>query len=105
MGAAYSSVIALTFYNLMRFSFLWFKFKFQPYTLKDLLIFAIAIVATGITYMVPHQPNILIDTIMRCLLFSVLFFPLLYYAKISVEVNKMFEKYLYMFIRLVKGSR
>ena len=105
MGAAYSSVIALTFYNLMRFGFLWFKFKFQPYTFKDLLIILIAIASTIITSMIPRQENLLIDTLLRCLLFSVLFFPLLYYGKISVEVNKLIEKYLGMARRLVKGVR
>jgi O-antigen/teichoic acid export membrane protein len=105
MGAAYSSVIGLTFYNLMRFGFLWFKFKFQPYTFKDLLIIIIAIASTIITAMVPRQENIVIDTIMRCLLFSVLFFPLLYYGKISVEVNKLIEKYLGIARQFVKGGR
>src|ERR1700737_1897131 len=50
MGAAYSSLISLSFYNLMRFVFLWYKFGLQPYRGKDLLSVILATIATFATY-------------------------------------------------------
>jgi O-antigen/teichoic acid export membrane protein len=93
MGAAYATVIALTFYNVMRFAFLWYKFGLQPYTFKDLLIIVIGVAATVITFFIPRLDNLFVDTALRCLVFSILFFPLLYVAKISEEVNALVLKY------------
>src|SRR5687768_1401436 len=102
MGAAYSSVIALTFYNLMRFGFLWYKFKLQPYTLKDLLIIVIGASALLITYFIPRNDNIFVDAVIRCTIFSVLFFPLLYFTKISEEVNQLMLKYVQIAAKFIR---
>jgi O-antigen/teichoic acid export membrane protein len=94
MGAAYSYTISLSFYNLIRFGFLWYQFKLQPYTYKDLLAVLIAVPCTVITYYLPSVDNLLIDTVFKSMLFCVLFGPAIYFAKISPEVNELIRKYL-----------
>jgi O-antigen/teichoic acid export membrane protein len=100
MGAAFSTLISLTFYNCLRFGFLWYKFRMQPYSLKELWVILIAISCTIIAYLVPIQQNIIIDSIIRSTVFCILFIPSIYIAKISVEINNTIDKY---FSKLTKS--
>ncbi len=93
MGAAYSMLISLSFYNALRFFFLYFKFGMQPYTIKNLVAILIAIFSTIIAGLVPDHPNIIIDTLIRSTVFGALFVPSLYYARVSEEINGILEKY------------
>ena len=94
IGAAYSTVISLTFYNLMRFGFLWYKFKMQPYSSRNFLAIAIAFVCTVIVYSVPRIPSPVIDTILRTIVFAALFAPAIYFTNISEEINELIRNYL-----------
>lgn len=94
MGAAYSTLISLTFYNAMRFGFLWYKFKMQPYTWSNLLVVVIAIVCTVMVYFIPKNSSPVIDTIIRTTAFIALFTPAIYYTHISEEINGLIRNYL-----------
>lgn len=94
MGAAYSTLIAIAFYNAMRFGFLWIKFGLQPYTGKDFLAIVYAAAAALACYFIPYVSNIFIDTIVRTIIFCALFFPAVYYTGVSLEVNALIKKYL-----------
>ena len=94
MGAAYAQVIAICFYNAMRFGFLWFKFNLQPYTFKDALAIVYAAVAAIACYYIPKVSNIYADTSIRTIAFCLLFFPAIYFTGVSMEVNEMIKKYL-----------
>ena len=94
MGAAYSTLIAIGFYNAMRFGFLWIKFGLQPYTRKDMLAIIYAAAAALASYYIPHISNIFIDAIVRTIIFCGLFFPAVYFTGVSSEVNELIKKYL-----------
>jgi O-antigen/teichoic acid export membrane protein len=94
VGAAYSTVISLTFYNAMRFGFLWYKFKMQPYSWPNLLVVAIAFVCTVIVYFIPKNSSPVIDTIIRAIAFMMLFTPAIYFTHISEEINGLIRNYL-----------
>lgn len=87
IGAAYSSLISLTFYNIMRFGFLWYKFKMQPYSFKNLLVLLVATICTVIVYYIPKNDSPILDTIIRTAAFAILFTPAIYFANISEEIN------------------
>ena len=93
MGAAYSSLISLTFYNGMRFGFLWYKFGLQPYKLRDLLAVVIAVSCTLLIRLIPVFPNFIIDALIRTTVFCVLFAPALYITGVSNEFNELVKKY------------
>lgn len=86
-GAAYSSLISISFYNAMRFGFLYYKFKLQPYTWKNLLVVLIAVVCGFIAYIIPSLANLYIDSAVRSLVFMLLFIPIVYWFSISEEIN------------------
>lgn len=93
IGAAYSSLISVTFYNAMRFGFLWFKFKMQPYSWENFLVVVIAFVCTVIVYFIPKHSSPVIDTIVRTITFLVLFTPAVYFTNISIEINDLIRNY------------
>jgi O-antigen/teichoic acid export membrane protein len=94
IGAAYATLIAVVFYNAMRFGFLWFKFGLQPYTWKDVLAIFYAAVAALLSYYLPRIPNIYADSALRSLVFCLLFFPCVYFTGVSAEVNQLIKKYI-----------
>lgn len=94
MGAAYSTLISLTFYNLLRFSFLYFKFGMQPYNRKNLIAVLVGVIATSLVYFIPRLENFYFDTAMRTTLFIGVFVPGIYFLKVSNEINQEIDKYL-----------
>jgi O-antigen/teichoic acid export membrane protein len=99
LGAAYSALISISFYNSMRFGFLWYKFGLQPYTWKDLLAIVYAVIAAAISYTIPRIPGIFLDSTLRTFVFCMLFFPAVYFTGVSAEVNQLIKKYVF----LIKG--
>lgn len=87
MGAAYSALISIGLFNLMRFSFLWWKFGLQPYSKKHIWVILLAVICFTIIYFIPRNPSIILDTIIRTSIFFLLFLPTMYYLKVSEEVN------------------
>jgi len=94
MGAAYATLIAIIFYNGMRFGFLWFKFGLQPYTWKDVLAIVYAAIAAILSHYLPRIPNIFADSALRTFVFCLLFFPPVYFTGVSAEVNQLIKKYI-----------
>lgn len=94
MGAAYSTLISLTFYNAIRFGFLWYKFQMQPFSWQNLLVVAIAVVCTVIVYIIPKNSSPIIDTFIRAVSFIILFTPAIYFTNISAEINDLITNYL-----------
>ncbi|HTN38740.1 MAG TPA: polysaccharide biosynthesis C-terminal domain-containing protein [Arachidicoccus sp.] len=90
IGAAYGSGIALIFYNLLRYTYLWFLFKMQPFTLKTLYVLLIAGMDILIVWQIPLLDNLYIDTIMRCFVFVLLYLPAILYFQISTDITEMF---------------
>ena len=93
MGAAYASVIAISFYNAMRFAFLWIKFGLQPYAFKHLLALLYAAMAATAAHYIPGMSNIYADAFVRTVVFCGLFFPAIYFTGVSAEVNQLIKKY------------
>jgi O-antigen/teichoic acid export membrane protein len=97
MGAAYSTLLSLTVYNLMRFGFLWYKFGLQPYTWKDLQAVLLTAIAVPAVYYIPHAGSIYLDAAIRTTVFCLLFVPAIYFLKVSGEINQLIEKYIPFF--------
>ncbi|MFT4152582.1 hypothetical protein [Parafilimonas sp.] len=99
MGAAYSNLITITFYNLMRFGFLWYKFNLQPYNLKDTVSIVAGLFAAAIAYLLPQMP-LIADVTARTFVFLILFIPIIYFSKISMEINYSINKSITTVLRL-----
>lgn len=89
IGVAFASLISLTIYNAIRFFFLYYKFGFQPYTLKSAMAILIAAVNFYLIYLIPRFPNIFVDTLFRSLVLAITFIPLIYVLKIAPDLNSI----------------
>lgn len=87
MGAAYGTMISTTLYNLVRFFYVWYKFKLQPFTYKNLILIGAGIFSILSIWFIPRIDNLYIDTLMRTAGFSALFMSLCIWLKVSPDVN------------------
>lgn len=84
LGAAYTNAISLTLFNLVRFIFIWWKFKMQPFTLEILIVLIISLIAYIIPHMIPFCVNIFLDSFIR----SIIFIPLFIFGVIKLNVSE-----------------
>jgi O-antigen/teichoic acid export membrane protein len=104
LGAAYSSLISLTFYNILRFGFLKYKYNLQPYSKKEFLAVLVAIICAAIAYFIPRIGSLFLDAFVRSVVFTGLLLPAIYHLRVSEEVNKLIEKYALMIKSKVRTS-
>ncbi|NPA44732.1 MAG: polysaccharide biosynthesis protein, partial [Chlorobi bacterium] len=88
-GAAFASFITIVIAFFMRFLFLYFKYKLQPYFYKHFLILIIGALMLVVNYFIPENNNFILDIIIRSSVITVLFISLSYFLKISEDANKL----------------
>ncbi|MGB4291709.1 MAG: lipopolysaccharide biosynthesis protein [Bacteroidales bacterium] len=86
-GAAIGSAGALTLLNLMRFLFLYYKFKLQPYNIKFLYVILIGVISYIISAVIPEMKNLIADILLRSSVVTLLFFIPVYLLKISEDIT------------------
>ncbi|MBX2931190.1 MAG: oligosaccharide flippase family protein [Chitinophagaceae bacterium] len=89
IGAAYANLIALSFFNMIRFVYIWKLFKMQPFTQKTFLLLVLSAISFILVYCIPTISNIYIDSIVRSVLFVSLFSFCIVKFKISEDISEM----------------
>ena len=87
IGAAIAGFIALTVYNAIRLLYIKNKFGLQPFSVKTAYAIGAGILAFGIVYFALISFHGLIAIIIRCFAFSIIFFLLVRYLKISPDLE------------------
>ena len=87
VGAAYSNLVALGIFNLVRFIFLYRMYKWQPYGFPHIKILFVGLLIFMAVYAVPFLGNIFIDAAFRCVLFAGFFVPAMLRMNVSEEFN------------------
>ncbi len=98
-GAGFASFLSLFAFNAFRYFFIWWKFKMQPYNFKNLLILIIAIALFFISELLPLTNNYFIDIAYRSSIITILYGGIVYFTKISEEVNSMVDSILIKLFR------
>ncbi|HYF31491.1 MAG TPA: oligosaccharide flippase family protein [Chitinophagaceae bacterium] len=86
-GAAWSSLIAYTVYNIVRLWFLWWKFKMQPFTVNTFYVIVHALACYAICYIAFRSLNDFGGMVLRSAVFVVLFAVTAYYFKLSPDID------------------
>lgn len=98
-GAAAASLIAMTFINLLRYIFLYYKFGFQPFTLKILWnLLIMGAIFTGMSFM-PKMDNGIIGILVSGGIVTIAYWIPAYKMNISKDVNSMLDKTVKRFIK------
>jgi O-antigen/teichoic acid export membrane protein len=91
-GAAIASAISVFLFNLIRYLFLYKKYKMQPFDMKHVWIIIISIMAYLPAYILPEIHNLFVDIFVRSGIISIIFLGLIYFFNISEEVNNSLNK-------------
>ena len=91
-GAAIASVSATLVFNLLKYMFLYKKYKFQPFNYKYLLVILVAIGSYYTGNLLPKQDWFILDIIFRSGIVGGLYLVLTFAFKISTDFNQFIKK-------------
>lgn len=86
-GAAMGSALALTLFNTVKYVFIYYTFKMQPFNRASFAVVGITITCIAINALIPPLPSLLIDILIRSGAVTVAFATAVYYSKASLEGN------------------
>jgi O-antigen/teichoic acid export membrane protein len=96
-GSAMATALTMITYNTLRWIFLYFKFKMQPYDLNSLKIILISGLAFLPGLFIPYLNNLVIDIAARSLIVGGIFVFLLMRMEAAPEINAKIRKILKQF--------
>lgn len=91
-GAAIATFLSIIFYNLVKMVFIYYKFHLIPFTVKNLIMLGIIGITFLIGFYFPKMDNVFLDMIIRSIGIIVIFGLLVYYLKISKDINGIIQK-------------
>ena len=98
-GAALASAVSALAYGLMRYFFLWTRYRMQPYTWKHLLAIGVAVVAWLPAILIPDLNGedhaiirLIADILIRSSAIAVVFIGLTLILKISPDLNSRWRR-------------
>jgi O-antigen/teichoic acid export membrane protein len=90
-GAAWSSLIAFTMYNIIRLLFLWRKFRMHPFSVNTFLILVHALACYGICYLLFRDMHDFWGMVLRSVTFVLLFLASAFYLKLSPDIDPVWK--------------
>jgi O-antigen/teichoic acid export membrane protein len=94
VGAAIGSALSMITLNIIRYLFLKTKYNLSPFsknTVKCLCIFGLVFL---IIELLPNATNLFVNLLYKGSVVTMLFMPLVYFTKCSIDVNTVINKYL-----------
>lgn len=98
-GAALATAGSMTIYTIAKFFIVWHLFKMQPFGFQTLLAILLMVSGFVLSKYLPSATHILQDILLRTLIFSAVFFPLMLAMRISADLNQ----YLYDLLRKIRS--
>ncbi len=97
LGSAIATAITVTSANIMRWGFLLYKYRMQPYDFNSVKLIFISIVTFLIGYFIPVNNNFLLDIAFRSLITGGIFTLLILKTEAAPEINVKIRKNLKRF--------
>ncbi|MGC9341961.1 MAG: lipopolysaccharide biosynthesis protein [Bacteroidales bacterium] len=91
IGAAITWTVARLVFVSIRYAFLRYKYKLEPYDYRYLLLLLIGIVSYLSVYFLPEMQNFVVDILIRSSIVLLVFSILVLSFKISEDVNKIWK--------------
>lgn len=92
VGAAIATSISILLYNLSLVVYLYFKNSVQPFSIRLFLVIAFGVLAYAAGLIIGFESHLL-NILLRSLLIFLVFVPLIYYAKVSSEINDVIDTF------------
>jgi O-antigen/teichoic acid export membrane protein len=90
-GSAYANLISFTIYNLIRYVFLWKRFRLQPFSSKTILSIATAFLAYFISYYLFREMQGWMGVMLRSSVFTIIFFGGIFALKLTPDAMQLLE--------------
>ncbi len=90
VGAAMASALSNLVFNLLKFIFLYIKFRMQPFDRKYFIIIIAAGLSYIIGYLLPEIKNYIFDIIIRSAIIALIYGSFILIFKVSDELNQKF---------------
>ena len=91
LGAAIASLISKIIYDLIKYLFLYRTYKLQPFDRNYLFLLVISGFVYAVSLLIPPFSNYLIDILIRSSSIALLFTALVYYTRLSIDINQRIE--------------
>ncbi len=92
VGAAMATALSMLIFNMLKFLFLWFTFKMQPFSIQTFIVLGIALVSYGASQLLPSTGLVFMDIVLKSATISILFIPSILITKVSPDINGLVEK-------------
>ena len=99
VGAAIATMISLVIFNLLKFIFIWWVFKIQPFDIKTFQALFIAGIGSLVLYYWPSFNIPLFDIVLRSTAILLLFGLPIYYFRVSPDINRETDRILNLILR------
>lgn len=94
IGAAIATALSIWFYNTVKFFYVWAKMSLQPFQISSLFITFLGIITIGLISLFIDFDSIILNTLIRNILFISTFLMPLLYLNISPDLNRLIAKIL-----------
>jgi O-antigen/teichoic acid export membrane protein len=89
-GAALATVLSMLLANAARMLFVWWKWRMQPFTLAHAWALGITALAYGAGELIPDSfVHPLLSIVLRSALIAGVFLPMMFYSRLSTDVNEL----------------
>jgi O-antigen/teichoic acid export membrane protein len=96
-GAAFGSALALITFNTLKYFFVWYKLKMQPFNWDSLKVLLIAAWMIGLNLLIPKIDMVVLDIAIRSAAIAIIFSVLIYYSQATPDGNAFLLKQLNRF--------
>jgi O-antigen/teichoic acid export membrane protein len=91
-GAAMGAALALIIFNSVKYLFIYWKLKIQPFTFATVKVLVIAVSTLAFERLIPNFENIFVDILIRSTLVTIFFGSLVLVSKASPDGNALVTK-------------
>ena len=92
-GAAYAALLSSIIFNLSKIIFIYYKYRFLPFSIKSVYVIIITIITFLIIYFLPSNQNYILDILFKSFFIMIFFVPIIYLFKVSIDLNKLIDKF------------
>jgi O-antigen/teichoic acid export membrane protein len=88
-GPAYGGLIAIIFFNLIRFTAIWKFYKLQPFSMANLRVVLFALAALLVAWIFPSPDNVYWSAVLKTILFTGLYAFIIVRTRVSADINDL----------------
>ncbi|MBK6267291.1 polysaccharide biosynthesis C-terminal domain-containing protein [Marivirga sp. S37H4] len=91
LGAAIATLSAIFSFNLIKMLFIWYHFKFQPFSIHTLTTLLLSAISFVIVYFIPKIENPILNIMWISIILTLVFSSLMLLFKPSKEINNLLK--------------